>query len=321
MAIIAGVDGGGSKTEAVIVDTYSMEIIGHGLSGPSNYHNVGMDRAVSNIVDSIVKALENGGLGWIDIDSLCIALAGLDTRYDREYVVERLESLGLSREIVIEHDAHEALMAGSLGKPGISVIAGTGSIAYGWDGRNRYIAGDHGWLLGDQGSGFWIGYRALQIAVKMLDGRLSRGVLADLVLKHFGARDKEELSYKIYKVGFSIETIASLTPTVYSAYRLGDRFAEEILLDAAYELAEAVKAVARMMKIDGSVHVYYTGGVFNIGILRNRFEEILKRDMEDVVVERLKYRPVLGALVIAANSIGLDLRWNRLRGIEELRIS
>lgn len=320
MAYIVGVDGGGSKTEAAIVDTKTMEIIGYGVSGPSNYHNVGMDNAVINIMDSIMRALENSMLEIEVFDSLCIALAGLDTRYDLRYVRNRLEAFNLSKKIIVEHDAHEALMAGSYGKPGISVIAGTGSIAYGWDGRNRYIAGDHGWLLGDQGSGFWIGYQALQTAIKMLDGRLPRGPLADLVLKHFNVKDKEELSYVIYQIGFSVEMIASLAPIVKEAYEAGDQIAKKILKNAASELAEAVKAVARKLNIIGKIHVYYTGGIFNIDIVREEFENILLRDISGVVVERLKYRPVLGALVIAAKSIGLDIQWDQLKGIDMLRV-
>ncbi len=284
MAYIIGVDGGGSKTEAVIVDTNSMVIIGYGVSGPSNYHNVGMDNAVINIVDSIMRAIQNSDLEFKLFDSLCIALAGLDTRYDRQYVVERLDSLNLSKKIIIEHDAHEALMAGSYGKPGISVIAGTGSIAYGWDGRDRYIAGNHGWILGDQGSGFWIGYQAIQSAVKMLDGRLPRGPLADLVLEHFNVMDKEELSYVIYQIGFSVEMIASLAPIVKKAYEMGDRVAEEILLNAASELAEAVKAVAKKLDIAGEIHVYYTGGIFNIDLVREEFEKILLKNIPNVIV-------------------------------------
>lgn len=317
---IAGVDGGGSKTEAVIVDTEVMEIIGYGVSGPSNYHNVGLDNAVVNIMDSIVKALKNCTFDIEVLDSLCISLAGLDTKYDLRYVRNRLESLNLSRKIIIEHDAHEALMAGSYGKPGISVIAGTGSIAYGWDGRNRYIVGDHGWLLGDQGSGFWIGYRALQVAVKMLDGRLPKGLLADLVLKHFDAKDKEELSYRIYQKGFCVEMIASLTPLVEKAYLAGDQIAKKILEEAAFELAEAVKAVAKKVNIPGKIHVYYTGGVFNISIVRKEFENILLRDIPSIIVKKLKYRPVLGSLVIAAMNLGLDIPWEQLKGISLLKV-
>jgi len=320
LVYIVGVDGGGSKTEAVIVDTENMEIIGYGVSGPSNYHNIGINRAVINIMDSIIKALENSMLEIEIFDSLCIALAGLDTRYDMRYVRDRLVAFNWSKKIVIEHDAHEALMAGSYGNPGISVIAGTGSIAYGWDGKNRYIAGDHGWLLGDQGSGFWIGYQALQMAVKMLDGRIPRGPLADLVLKHFNVRDKEELSYTIYQLGFSVEMVASLAPIVKKAYEAGDQIAEKILKNAASELAEAVKAVARKLSIIGRFNVYYTGGIFNIDIIREEFVNILTRDIPGVVAERLKYRPVLGALVIAAKSIGLDIQWDQLKGIDMLRV-
>ncbi len=318
--LIAGVDGGGSKTEAVIVDLDERRIIGRGLSGPSNYHNVGLDIAVANIVDSLAKAAVEAGLDNLYFDSLCISLAGLDTRFDREYVSERLASLGISRILVIEHDAHEALMAGSLGEPGISVIAGTGSIAYGWDGRSRYIAGNHGWLLGDQGSGFWIGFKGLRTAVRMLDGRLEKSVLADLVLKHIGAGDKEELSYIIYNRGFSVDYIASLAPIVAEACSLGDHTACNILYRAGYELAKAVKAVATRTRLRGGYGVYYTGGVFSIGTVKSSFEKHVRELVNGVSVEMIKYRPVVGSLVIAAIRAGVEVNVEDIEGIEILRI-
>ncbi len=320
MAIIAGVDGGGFKTETAVVDTSRKKLIGYGLSGPSNYHNIGLDRTVENILDSIVKAVLDAGIGLDDIDSICISLAALDTRFDREYVVERLETLGVGRKIVIEHDAHEALMAGGFGEPGISVIAGTGSIAYGWDGRNRYIAGDHGWLLGDQGSGFWIGFRAIRDAVKMLDGRMEKTLLADLVLKYFSVSDKEELSYTMYRRSFSVEEIAGLAPVVAEAARKGDRYAIEILVRAGYELGEATIAVAKKMSID-VINVYYTGGVFNIEYVERAFVNKLSSMREKVLrPHRLVYKPVLGSLVIAAKSIGLEVNWSEIEGLDLLRV-
>ncbi len=319
MAIIAGVDGGGFKTETVIVDLDSMEIIGYGLSGPSNYHNVGLDRAVTNIVESIVNAVDDAGIELDDIDCTCISLAALDTRFDRRYVVESIDRLGVGKELVIEHDAHEALMAGSLGDPGVSVIAGTGSIAYGWDGVNRYISGNHGWLLGDQGSGFWIGFRALRDTVRMLDRRLEKTLLADYVLEYFKVGDKEELSYLLYRRGFSVEWIAGLTPVVAKAAREGDSHALQILVDAGYELGEATIAVARNLAIE-PVHVYYTGGVFNIGYVEKSFTKKLASSKKELIPNRLTYKPVLGSLVIAAKTIGLDIEWENVRGIESLRV-
>ncbi len=318
MAIIAGVDGGGFKTETVILDTVSKEVIGRGVSGPSNYHNVGMDLATINIVDSIVKAMNEAGVDYID--SLCIALAGLDTRYDREYVANALESLNISREIVIEHDAHAALMAGSLGEPGISVIAGTGSIAYGWDGSKRYISGNHGWLLGDQGSGFWIGFRALRTVVRMLDGRMEKTKLADYILEYFNAKDKEELSYKIYQQGFSVERIAGLAPIVSRAASEGDEVAQEILYKAGEELAKAVIAVAKKLHLP-IIKIFYTGSIFRIPYVEETFITTILSTINNAEVYRIKYRPVVGSLVIAAKKIGLHkINWDNIKNINVLRI-
>ncbi len=316
MALIAGIDGGGTKTEAVILDTDSMEIVGHGISGPSNFHNVGLDRAVINIIDALIKAMEHAG-HYVSLDAACISLAGLDTRFDREYIVEKIGRLNISKYLVIEHDAHEALMAGSLGEPGVSVIAGTGSIAYAWNGKERVIVGDHGWVLGDQGSGFWIGFNAVREAVKMLDGRREATGLEKVVLKYFNACDKEELSFKIYSRGFSVEWIAGLAPYVAREAEKGDEIAREIIIEAGREIGWAT-VTASIKTGMYSPKIYYTGGVFKSRLFEESFKQEIARNLPKAKVYRLKYKPVLGSLVIAAKKLEKKVPWEEIKGIEQL---
>ncbi len=317
MALIIGIDGGGTKTEAVLLDTEDGRVVGWGISGPSNYHNVGMDKTAIHIMDAALKAMEEAG-AEPPVDAAAIALAGLDTRLDRRFVVERLETLGIARETIIEHDAHAALMAGSLGAPGVSVIAGTGSIVYGWNNGRRVIAGNHGWILGDQGSGFWIGLEALREAARVLDGRLvAETKIHQVVLREYGASDIDELSYNVYLLGFSVDKIAGLAKHVLMLAEKGDPVAIDIVERNIGELVRAVEVVVERSGLRRP-RIYFTGGLFNSPYYTRLFAEKARRHGEPV---RLPYKPVMGCLVMAAALIGVEVDWERVARDKRLAIN
>ncbi len=303
-----GVDGGGTKTEAVVVDAARGTVLGIGVSGPSNYHNVGIEAAARHILEASHRALREAGIRP-PVDAAAIALAGLDTRFDKEYASRMLRGLGLAEKTIIEHDAHAALMAGSFGGYGVAVIAGTGSIAYAYGPRGRFIAGNHGWILGDQGSGFWIGLTALRETARILDGRSGEAsALPEAILSRYGAADLEELSYKIYMRGFSVDDIAGLAPIVLELAEKGDEAARAIAEKGAEELARAVAAAAGNAGLENP-RIYYTGGLF-----RNKYYSSLFAEKAGAVGEpaRLRYRPVVGSIAIAAQETGLSVNWENL---------
>lgn len=268
--------------------------MGLGISGPSNYHNVGIERAVSNVVEALEQALRG-----VEYDIAVVALAGMDTRFDREVMEEALRGR-LKGRILVEHDAHAALYAATGGAPGVVVIAGTGSIVYGYRGGERIVYGDRGWLLGDEGSAYWVGAEALRAAVRRLqDGERTR--LAELVLGEMGARDLEELVWRAYSTPHSVERVAALAPLVSRAAEEGDADALEILVRGASTLASYAAKAARRVGVD---KVYYTAGMFGSPIYEDVFLREAGRRM--LRAERLLAPPLVGCLVIAVEALGLE---------------
>lgn len=191
------------------------------------------------------------------------------------------------------------------GAPGVVVIAGGGSIAWGHDGRGHAAsAGGHGYLLDDEGSGYEIGRQAIIAALKSSHGRRPPTVLAEAVLRHFGAPDVTAVRHLMYAGDFERSRVAGLAPAVAAAADSGDGAARSIVIAAARGLAEMAAAVIRRLGLVGAP-VYPTGGVFRAGpILLEPFAAALAELAPDARVVAPVLSPLGGALVIALEQAG-----------------
>ena len=152
---VVGVDGGGTKTEAVILDSH-LEVIGEGLAGPSNPLRVGIAGAAAAVREAIDNACASAKLRRGDLAAAQIGLAGARRRELRERMRETLMPLEIG-EIEVVTDANIALYGATGGAPGLVVIAGTGSICCGINARRkRFCAGGWGPIAGDEGGGAWL---------------------------------------------------------------------------------------------------------------------------------------------------------------------
>jgi len=158
---VVGVDGGGTKTEAVIMDA-NQRVIGEGRAGPSNPLRVGIAGAAAAVREAIDSACAAAKLRRGDLIAAQIGLAGARRRELRERMRETLMPLGVG-EIEVVTDANIALYGATDGAPGLVVIAGTGSICCGINARGkRFCAGGWGPIAGDEGGGAWLARRALR---------------------------------------------------------------------------------------------------------------------------------------------------------------
>src|ERR1044072_3714040 len=160
LSSVVGVDGGGTKTEAVIMDA-SLRVIGGGHAGPSNPLRVGIAGAAAAVREAIDNACASAKLRRGDLIGAQIGLAGARRRELGERMRETLLPLGIG-DIEVVTDANIALYGATDGAPGLVVIAGTGSICCGINARGkRFCAGGWGPVAGDEGAGAWIARRAL----------------------------------------------------------------------------------------------------------------------------------------------------------------
>lgn len=245
---VIGVDGGASKTAAVVMNERGEEM-GRGVSGSSNYHLVGLEGAKYALAIAVQDAVTQAGINRSQIAAATFALAGAgrtaDTRLLENLRAEMLP--GIPGQVVT--DALAALVGGTGTRYGIVLIAGTGTIAYGEnDAGQQARAGGWGHLL-DHGSGYALGQDALQIIVRAADGRepathLSRQILEKLKLKKMA-----DLVNWLYAPDRSPADVAALAPLVLAAAEAHDLAATAVVIRAAEALAESVAIVARRLAL------------------------------------------------------------------------
>ncbi|RLE94755.1 MAG: ATPase [Thermoprotei archaeon] len=296
--IWAGVDGGATKTLAVVVS--EKREIGVGISGPSNYHDVGLEKAVANLREALDQALSQIG-GKMPVTSACYGLAGLDSPSDFTVVEEAITKVKLADKNFVVHDSVIAIYGATGGNKGIIVIAGTGSVAAGLDDKGNYIrVGGWGPLLGDEGSAYMIGREALAHALKAYDGRGEKTSLLDRIIEKYNLKQVEEIIDIFYRKGVSVTEVASLAKIVSEEALKGDKVAKMILEKAAKEIALHIVAVYKRLGFREKIDVALIGGVFRAGeLILSPLKKYLAEKSIEVNLIKPKYPPAIGALIIA----------------------
>ena len=259
---VVGVDGGGTKTEAVIMDS-DLRVIGEGRSGPSNPLRVGLTSAAAAVREAIDDACAAAKVRRSDLDAAEIGLAGARRHELRERMREMLAALGI-RGIEVVTDADIALYGATDGAPGIVVIAGTGSICCGINARGKkFCAGGWGPLAGDEGAGAWIARRALRSVAWASDGRGPQTLLTEFACNYFHVSTADDLTTAIYAPTITNERIAGFGKDVVEAAKRKDAVAEEIILDGGVELGRAAVAVIQNLQMEREkFQIAFVGGIF-----------------------------------------------------------
>ena len=301
--LFLGIDGGGTKTLAAIV-LADGTLLGTGLGGPSNYNATDRKAVRRNIEEAVDNARRTAALAHAPFDAAFLGLAGIVSSYDRAVGRDIAIALDLapSDAVGVDHDCRIALAGGLSGRPGIVLIAGTGSSVFGINEHGvGWRSGGWGRLMSDEGSSYWLGVEALQAAVAAFDGRTDPTALVGLVMAHFGIVDMNDLMHHVYVPGLSKTEVAALAPLVIGAARDGDTKALEIIRRGMYELAECVVAVARKLGLDdGHLEMVSVGGLLHAG-------DIVEAPLHQAVAERLpdirwvapEMQPVAGACLLA----------------------
>ena len=295
---VVGIDAGATKTVGLLADERG-RILAQARGGGANLHVQGEVQ-----VEAVLRALV-GELAEIGAPgALCVGMAGVDRPHDEEVVREILARIGYSGAIRIANDALIALVAGSPGRTGIVVISGTGSIAYGVDPAGRIArSGGFGSLLGDEGSGYWLGNQALRAVVRAGDGRGPATALTSMVFEALAISSIEELVPLVYEHHLPRSAVAGLAGRLERARAQGDGVASELLGRAAHELVLAVQAVARKLSFEKPHPVVLAGGVFQAcpSLARMVTDRLALPLARPVVLDR---EPAQGAVAMALDLLG-----------------
>ena len=270
---------------------------------------------MSAIRDCLGQACAAAGLDpeSVDFASACLGFSGGPD--DKESILRELIA---ADRMTVTHDAWIALSGALAGEPGIAVIAGTGSIAFGRNSENRTArAGGWGYVFGDEGGGFDLARHALRAALRYEEGWGPPTALHASLLAAASARNANELLHRFYTPEFPRAVIASYSRLVDEAALQGDAVAQKLLTQAAQELALLGQAVyGQLFGPKGSASVAYIGGVFRSRTLLTRFRSLVELNQQ-VRVAQPVYGPGAGALIEAYRAAGCPCRLSDVPEIEK----
>jgi N-acetylglucosamine kinase-like BadF-type ATPase len=297
--LFLGVDGGQSSTIALLGDATG-RVVGHGRGGPCNHVEGAEGRAkfVGVIRDCVNAACAEACLdpSAVEFASACLGLSG--GPHDKEPI---LRNILRAERMQVTHDALIALVGATAGEPGVVVIAGTGSIAFGRNAQGETArAGGWGYIFGDEGGAFDIARQGLRAALRWEEGWGAPTMLHRILLEVTRSNSANELMHRFYASEFSREAIARMAIHVDDAAQAGDLEARAILRSAADRLSELARAVQTRLFGGQSPRVAYIGGVFRSAVVLTRFRELIETTIAP------KYGPAAGALIEAYRASGIQ---------------
>jgi N-acetylglucosamine kinase-like BadF-type ATPase len=270
MRIYLGVDGGGTKTDFLLIDESGRVLASH-RAGSAYYLETGIEALETMLVSGIQETLRKAR---VPASALAFAFIGLPAHGEDSALLPRLDRVAESVLPAASHRCGNDMVcgwAGALaGRDGINLVAGTGSIAYGEYAGRRARAGGWGELFSDEGSAYWVARESLSLFSRMSDGRIPKGPLYAMIRERFVLRGDLDLCAAVYgPPPLARSELAGLAPLLGRAAAAGDVHAQGVLAAAARELAAMVHAVRESLgpPPGESLRVSYSGGMFQFGEL------------------------------------------------------
>lgn len=261
--LVLGVDGGGSKTVGLLADQQGNILSRHEVRG-TNPNVVGFEAAAKTLFQLIHTCCDDARCEPLELQSLVFGIAGLGREADQKRISDEVNKL-FKKEIQkplplsMITDARIALEGAFNGGTGVVIIAGTGSMVIGKTSRGDiHTAGGWGRLLGDEGSGYFLGREAIVTLTQHLDGRGDAGKLKEVFARKFGWESRDHIIAAVYQEKFDV---ASLAPVVIETATNNDVVSQRIVQRAAALLVEQARVVVMKMGIARKVGLVMCGGL------------------------------------------------------------
>jgi N-acetylglucosamine kinase-like BadF-type ATPase len=299
---LLGIDGGATKTLAAVLDLEQRAVhLAH--AGPSNEDAIGSRSAVAALVDVAEQALQRAGIGAGELAAGVIAVAGTDT----EAIVRQVRA-ARSDDWIVVNDVVGAWAAATAAQPGIGAISGTGSNVFGvGPGGRSWRVGGWGHLLGDEGSGYWLGVESIRAALRDRDGSGPETALSDAAVAFFQAASVEAVASLVYSKPLGKSEIAAFTVETQRLAQQGDAVACELYRRGAELLGAQVLKVAERTALahEPSFPVGLIGSVFKAGaIFLDPLAAVVRESAPGAQLAIVEMAPVGGSLQLALRACG-----------------
>ena len=299
---VLGIDAGGTKTVCQLAGGDG-NVLAEARRGGANLQATG-ELEVEKVLHEVMEE----ALADHDVipSGICLGIAGVDRPDDARVVQAIMKRIGYKARVLVVNDALVALEAGAPGQAGVVVIAGTGSIAYGRNDRNQAArAGGWGYVLGDEGSGYWIGRAALRAVLREADRRGPATRLTPALLAYYGVARPQDIIHHVYHATLRPAAIAALAQSVMSAFLDGDEVAIGILRGAADQLESSALSVARRLEMIGVEFPFVlSGGIFRaVPWLEEELSRRLPQASPRSYTRLLDVEPAAGAVRLALRQL------------------
>lgn len=295
-----GIDGGGTKTKVTIIDSTNT-VVYENVGGPSSIDTVSAKQTLENIQ----HALEPFYQDYPDIifESVFAGLGGIVFESDFIHVENLLKKLpGVRPETIVKarNDMENALYSGLCFKEGITLIAGTGMVAFGKDTHGTvHKSGGWGYKIGDEGSGYDLGFQALKHVIRALDSRCEMTDFGKEIAIHLNLDNATDIVPFMDRYSNDRTKIASLAPFVTQYANLGNPYAKKIVDIATSELAQAVEAVYKKLRLNRKILVV-VGSVGNVsGYFKDQLYRKINQIDKEIEIIQPQIDPSLAAAIIA----------------------
>lgn len=304
MRYYIGIDGGGTSCRLRLES--ESKVLYENKGSSSNIFAVGKDRALSTVRSLIEDCIKSLSINLFDIGGICLGSAGLGRKQDRSVFENLFSSMFPNVPFYVTTDAEILLCGGTSGKPGMALIAGTGSICIGKNERLGTVrSGGLGWRLGDEGSAWWISQQAISRTLRSLESRDLETQMMGEMLDFFNFSSPFDFISFINDEKTEKGRIASFAPLVSLWAEKNDPLAKDIVNRAVDELFSLVLSVySRLDMSDLSLVLY--GGVLDHDILiRSALIKKLSMKLPDVHILENPAGDALSGAIIIAKSLGL----------------
>jgi glucosamine kinase len=306
---IIGVDGGGTRTQVLVCDEAGTEVTSFDAEGSAiRPHDV--SRSAHIIVAAVRSALLGVPEAAGNVKALSVGVAGAGRRNQRDALTSLLSQADVADEVFVEADAAMAMEDAFGEGPGILLIAGTGSVAFGRSPTGVFArCGGWGATCGDEGSGYWLGRRALSAVTAAADGREPDTALTGAVLTAVQANDVDDLIG--WAAAADVAQIASLASSVLQTAAGGDLRAGTLVMLAAEELMLHVRTLGRKLFVDerAAMEIALSGGLLARGsLLRKRLEHRMKTVVPGAQLRQEDVRGARGAVRMARRLVAMGAR-------------